>query len=75
MSDYGDGENGQVEGESYCMKKNWNARNVGDMNNKMGYNNMSDMANTAKPPTPVKAAKSNPQVGPTSGNPKRNDRN
>lgn len=74
MSNYDDGASGQVEGESYCMKKNWNARNVDEMNNKMGYHNMSDMANTAKPPTPVKAAKSNPQVGPQGANPKRNDR-
>ncbi len=71
---YDDGEAGQVENESYCMKKSWNARNTMEMNNKMGYHDMGDLANTARPPTPVKAAKSNPQIGPASANPKKNDR-
>lgn len=59
-----DGVNGQVMGESYCMKKSIEARNVDSMNAAYGYNNMSDRANTPKPPTPMKAAKSNPQLGP-----------
>jgi hypothetical protein len=66
MADYNDtdGVNGQVENESYCMKKSWQARNVDEMTDKMGYHNMADLANTPKPPTAMKAAKSNPQVGP-----------
>lgn len=67
-------EAGEVEGTNYAMKKSWQARNVADMNAKMGYHDMSDLANTAKPVTPVKAAKSNPQVGPASANPAKNDR-
>ncbi len=74
MAEYGDGEAGQVEGESYCMKKNWNARNTDSMNQAMGYHTMSDLANTPKPPTEHKAEKSNPQVGPKGANSSKNDR-
>jgi hypothetical protein len=74
MANYDDGEAGQVENEQYCMKKSWNARNVDQMTNAMGYHDMGDLANTARPPTPVKAAKSNPQMGPMSASPKKNDR-
>lgn len=75
MANYDDGASGQVENDSYCMKKSWQARNVEDMNNKMGYNNMSDLANTAHPPTNAMGAKSpNPQMGPKSANPMKNDR-
>jgi hypothetical protein len=69
-----DGEAGQVENESYCMKKSWNARNVDQMTTAMGYHDMSDLANTARPPTPVKAAKENMQVGPKAANASKNDR-
>lgn len=69
-----DGESGQVENMSYCMKKSFNARNTDEMTQKMGYHDMGDLANTARPPTPVKAAKSNPQMGPASANPSKNDR-
>ena len=66
MADYqnADGVNGQVENESYCMKKSWQARNVDEMTNKMGYHNMSDLANTPKPPNSMQGAKSNPQLSP-----------
>lgn len=74
MAEYGDGESGQVENESYCMKKSWNARNTDEMNNKMGYHNMSDLANTPKPPSMKKATPSNLQMGPEAANPARNDR-
>lgn len=67
-------EAGQVEGESYALKKNFNARNTMEMNSKMGYHEKSDLANTDRPPTPVKAMKSNPQVGPKSSSPMSNDR-
>jgi hypothetical protein len=65
MADYndGDGAKGAVEFDSYCMPS-WNARNVDDMNAKMGYNDLSDLANSPKPPTAMKGAKSNPQLGP-----------
>lgn len=52
-----------VENESYCMPS-MQKRNVEVMNKGMGYDNMSDRANTAKFPSPVKAANSNPQLSP-----------
>lgn len=67
-------EAGQVENESYALKKNFNARNTMEMNSKMGYHSMSDLANTPKAPTPSRAMKSNPQVGPEAANASRNDR-
>lgn len=66
-----DGKDGSVENDSYCMPS-YNARNIDSMNKSMGYHDMGDLANTARPPTPVKAAKSNPQVGPTSASPGKN---
>jgi len=66
MADYqnADGVNGQVENESYCMKKSWQARNVDQMTNAMGYHDMSDLANTPRPPTQMKAEKRNVQLEP-----------
>ncbi len=61
MADYKDGA--AVENDAYCMPS-WQQRNVDDMNQRMGYHNMADRANAAHPPTPVKAAKSNPQLSP-----------
>lgn len=69
-----DGESGQVMNESYCMKKSWNAKNTDSMTEMMGYNSASDLANTPKAPTPSKAMKSNPQVGPEAANSSKNDR-
>lgn len=77
MAEYSsaDGVSGQVEGEAYCMKKSWNARNIDEMNNKMGYHNMSDLANTPKPATEgAKNSRSNPQLGPKADSPMHNDR-
>jgi hypothetical protein len=65
---YDDGEAGQVEGMSYCMKRSIEAKNVDSMSEAMGYHNMADRANTPKPPTQMKAAKSNPQLSPQAGN-------
>jgi hypothetical protein len=63
-----DGESGAVENvkdQHYvAMPKSWEARNNMDMNKGMGYNNMADLANTAHPPTPVKAEKRNMQLSP-----------
>lgn len=69
-----DGESGQVENQSYCMKKSWNARNVDEMTQKMGYNDASDLANTQRPPTAVKAEKRNQQAGADFPAPNSNDR-
>lgn len=69
-----DGESGQVENTNYAMKRSWQARNVESMNKDMKYNDLSDLANTARPPTPVKAQKSNMQMGPKSADPSKNDR-
>lgn len=69
-----DGTSSQVEATNYCLKQSWQARNVADMNSKMHYNDLSDLANTAKPVTPVKAAKSNPQMGPKAADASKNDR-
>ncbi len=54
------GEYENPEGEQYCMNS-WQKRNVDSMNQASGYNDMSDRANTGKPPVAMKAAKSNPQ--------------
>jgi hypothetical protein len=68
MTDYSDGVGGQAENEAYCMKKSFQAKNVDSMNEKMGYNNMSDLANTPKAPTKMMGAKSNPQLGAKASN-------
>ncbi len=47
-------------GEQYCMPS-FNATGVKETNAKMGYNNMSDKANTSKAAQPMKAAKMNKQ--------------
>jgi len=54
------------ENEQYCMNS-MQKRNVDQMNQMSGYNNMSDRANTGKPPVAMKAAKSNPQLGAKAG--------
>lgn len=51
---------GPVENESYCMPS-WNARNVKEANDKMGYHNMGDRANS-RTPTAMKGAKVNKQI-------------
>jgi hypothetical protein len=73
---YSDAEGvaGQVENEQYCMKKSWNARNVDEITAKMGYHDMSDLANTGRPPTKATGEKANRQMGPESANPSKNDR-
>lgn len=76
MAEYGnaDGVSGQVEGESYCMKKSFQARNVDSMTNAMGYHDMSDLANTPKAPTPAKGEKRNVQLEPSMPKASANDR-
>jgi hypothetical protein len=63
-----DGRSGAVENvkdEHYvAMQKSWEARNNREMNKGMGYNNMSDMANTAHPATKMEGAKRNVQLSP-----------
>lgn len=76
MADYqnADGVNGQVENESYCMKRSWQARNVDQMTNAMGYHDMSDLANTPRPPTQMKGEKRNVQLEPKMPKANSNDR-
>jgi hypothetical protein len=70
---YGDGLDGQVSNKSYCMKDSVEARNVDEMNEAYGYNDKSNLANTGRPPTQMKAATRNPQLGATMpGNNKAN---
>lgn len=64
MSDYEDGSSGQVEGQKYCMKGSFQAKNVDSMNKAMGYENPSDLANTPKAPTSMMGEKQNRQMGP-----------
>ena len=66
MAEYSnaDGVSGQVMNESYCMKKSWQAENVDSMNKAMGRFDMSDLANTPRPPTQMKAEKRNVQLEP-----------
>lgn len=59
-----DGENGQVENEQYCMKISWQARNVDEMSEKMGYHDMGDLSNTPDAPTMMKGEKRNEQLEP-----------
>jgi hypothetical protein len=63
MANSDNGSSGAVENNSYCMPS-WNARNVKDMNQKLGYHNMADLANTKQPPTQMMGAKANEQEGP-----------
>jgi len=70
MSDYSDadGVKGQVENESYCMKKSFQARNVDEMTQMSGYHNMADLANTKKVPVSMEGARRNEQEGPKAAN-------
>lgn len=62
---------GSVSNESYCMPS-MQKKNVDQMNQAMGYDNMSDLANTKAFPVSMVGAKSNEQEGPTAGNGKYN---
>ena len=64
MADYNDGASGQVENDPYCLDKSFQARNVKEMNQKMGYHNMADLANTKAAPVSMVGAKENKQDGP-----------
>ncbi len=74
MAEYDDGDKGQVENESYCMKKSWQARNVDQMTTAMGYHDMSDLANTPKAPTKMEGEKRNVQLDPHMPKASANDR-
>ena len=61
------GEDSQYENEKdhqYCMRDSWESRNNHEMNVDLGYNEMSDLANTAHPPTKMEGAHRNEQEGP-----------
>lgn len=75
MADYksADGVSGAVENEQYCMPS-WQKRNVDEMTQKMGYHDMSDLANTPRPPSPMKAEKRNVQLDPKMPMANSNDR-
>jgi hypothetical protein len=73
MSEFDDGEKGAVEEMEYCMPS-WQKRNVDEMSKAMGYHDMADLANTPKPPTTMKAEKSNKQLPPDMPGPGENDR-
>jgi hypothetical protein len=67
---------GAVEGEQYCMPS-FQKRNVDSMTQAMGYHNMSDLANTPKPPTEMSnkpGVRRNMQENPALPNPGHNDR-
>ena len=59
-----DGVQGQVENDPYCMDNSWQARNVKQMNQAAGYNNMADLANSSTPPTQMTGEKMNKQLDP-----------
>lgn len=57
------------KGEHYvAMPRSWEARNNRETNAAMGYNNMSDLANTAHPATQMEGAKRNVQLSPDLSN-------
>lgn len=64
---------GAVENEQYCMPS-WQKRNVDEMSQKMGYHDMSDLANTPKAPTQMQGEKRNVQLAPNMPNAGSNDR-
>ena len=67
---------GAVESMEYCMPS-FQKRNVDSMTKASGYHNMSDLANTPKPPTEMSnkpGVRRNEQLGPTAADPMRNDR-
>jgi hypothetical protein len=64
MKEMNDGADGQVMGESYCLKKSVEAKNVDSMSEAMGYHNMSDLANTKPYPVNMPKPHMNKQLGP-----------
>ena len=56
------------------MKKSWQARNVDETTNAMGYHDMGDLANTPKAPTVMKGEKRNMQLEPNMPKANMNDR-
>ena len=73
MSDENGKNYGAVESEQYCMPS-WQKRNVDEMTQKMGYHDMSDLANTPKPPTQMQGEKRNVQLEPKMPMASSNDR-
>jgi hypothetical protein len=54
-----------VKNEHYvAMPNSWEARNNRETNVAMGYNNMTDLTNTAHPATSMQGAKRNVQLSP-----------
>ena len=51
------GESGQVSHEAYCMKDSIEAKTNAEMNQKMGYFNSADMANSKPYPVQMNGKK------------------
>ena len=64
MADYDDGERGQVMHDSNTMRENINAKTCDEMNQKMGYWDMSDLANSKMYPVQMGKERRNEQNGP-----------
>ena len=56
------GESGQVSHEAYCMKDSIEAKTNAEMNQKMGYFNSADMANSKPYPVQMNGEKRNTQI-------------
>lgn len=57
-----DGESGQVRNEAYCMKDSIEAKTNMEMNQKMGYHDSADMANSKPYPVQMNGEKRNTQI-------------
>lgn len=64
MSNYDDGERGQVMHDSNCMRDNINAKTCDEMNAKMGYWDMNDLANSKMYPVQMGKERRNEQMAP-----------
>lgn len=66
------GSDGTVENTAYCQDS-WQARNVRETNKAMGYDDMSDLANTKRAPVSMVGEKRNTQLSPSLPNSRKND--